>query len=174
MRLNATTLHRFFSNRFALLLPGPGSIYATCSLLRTQNSARAVAPQKKLEISRRGVHGNFLAVLEKPADFRNESGVSRLDLSAEDCARPALTILTEGRESRGDSGAKVVARPESTTLVYTSDTFTVRETFFVRSITGAGSKFRWRPNSPRGEGEFRSRFPAGMACVDGRNVRQLE
>jgi glycogen debranching enzyme len=43
-----------------------------------------------------------------------------------------LTILTEGREIPAETLVRaVIARPESTTLVYSGDTFSVRETFFV-------------------------------------------
>ena len=43
-----------------------------------------------------------------------------------------LTILTEGREIPAETLVRtVIARPESTTLVYAGDTFSIRETFFV-------------------------------------------
>ncbi|MDP9146720.1 MAG: amylo-alpha-1,6-glucosidase, partial [Acidobacteriota bacterium] len=43
-----------------------------------------------------------------------------------------LLFLTEGRALSADSLARTITvRPESTTILYTSDTFAVRETFFV-------------------------------------------
>jgi len=127
-------LHRFFSKSLRAASLGLVLIYATCSAASAaQNSARAV-PQKKLEISRAARPWEFLAAVGKRAGlFGNESGrVETWTYPLKILRDLRLTILTEGREIPAETLVRtVIARPESTTLVYTSDTFAVRETFFV-------------------------------------------
>ncbi len=99
-----------------------------------QHSAQAGAARKKLEISRTARPWEFLAAVGKRAGLLgNESG------KVEAWAYPLkilrdlrLIVLTEGREIPAETLVRtVIARPESTTLVYTGDTFSIRETFFV-------------------------------------------
>jgi glycogen debranching enzyme len=128
-------LHRFFSKSLRAAFLGLVLIYAACSAASAaQNSARAVAPQKKLQISRAARPWEFLAAVGKRAGlFGNESGrVEAWTYPLKILRDLRLTILTEGREIPAETLVRtVIARPESTTLVYTSDTFTVNETFFV-------------------------------------------
>src|SRR6201998_1223902 len=107
---------------------------ASAVALARPRPAQAGAASRKLEISRTARPWEFLAAVGKRAGLLgNESG------KVEAWAYPLkilrdlrLTILTEGREIPAETLVRtVIARPESTTLVYTSDTFTVRETFFV-------------------------------------------
>jgi glycogen debranching enzyme len=127
-------LHRFFSKSLRASL-GLFLIFASCSAApAAQNSARAVPPQKRLEISRAARPWEFLAAVGKRAGLLgNESGrVEAWTYPLKILRDLRLTILTEGREIPAETLVRtVMARPESTTLVYTSDTFTVRETFFV-------------------------------------------
>jgi glycogen debranching enzyme len=128
-------LRRFFSKSPRAASLGLFLIYAACSAASAaQNSPRAVAPQKKLQISRAARPWEFLAAVGKRAGlFGNESGrVEAWTYPLKILRDLRLTILTEGREIPAETLVRtVIARPESTTLVYTSDTFAVRETFFV-------------------------------------------
>src|SRR6266446_6681782 len=128
-------LYRFFSKSLRAASLGLVLIYATCSAASAaRNSAPAVPPQKKLEISRAARPWEFLAAVGKRAGlFGNESGrVEAWSYPLKILRDLRLTILTEGREIPAETLVRtVIARPESTSLVYTSDTFAVRETFFV-------------------------------------------
>jgi len=108
-------LHRFFSKLLRAASLGLFLTYASCSAASTaQNSARAVPPQKKLEISRAARPWEFLAAVGKRAGlFGNESG------RVEACTYPLkilrdlrMTILTEGREIPAETLVRtVIARP---------------------------------------------------------------
>lgn len=92
------------------------------------------APPKKLEISRPARPWEFLAAVGKRAGLLgNETGKVEAWVYPLKVLRDLqLTILTEGREIPAETLVRtVIARPESTTLVYAGDTFSVRETFFV-------------------------------------------
>ena len=94
----------------------------------------ARAADQKLEITRAARPWEFLASVGKRAGLLgNESGLVEAWAYPLKILRDLeLTILTEGREIRAETLVRtVVARPESTTLVYTGDTFSLRETFFV-------------------------------------------
>ena len=98
-----------------------------------QNSAQALAPQKNLEISRAARPWEFLAAVGKRAGLLgDESGrVEAWTYPVKILRDLKLTILTEGREIPAETLVRtVIARPESTTLVYSGDTFSVRETYF--------------------------------------------
>ncbi len=92
------------------------------------------APAKRLEISRPARPWEFLAAVGKRAGLLgNESGKVEAWVYPLKILRDLqLTILTEGREIPAETLVRtVIARPESTTLVYAGDTFSVRETFLV-------------------------------------------
>ena len=96
--------------------------------------AQADAAWKKLEISRTARPWEFLAAVGKRAGLLgNESGKVEAWVYPLKILRDLrLTVLTEGREIPAETLVRtVIARPESTTLVYTGDTFSIRETFFV-------------------------------------------
>src|SRR5260221_5848149 len=107
-------------------------------LLAPQSAAQEVAPTdsraKKLELSRPVRPWEFLAAVGKRAGLRgNESGRVEAWVYPLKILRDLrLTILTEGREIPAETLVRtVIAHPESTTLVYSGDTFTLRETFLV-------------------------------------------
>ncbi len=99
-----------------------------------QQSVQASDEPKKLEISRTARPWEFLAAVGKRAGLLgNESGKVETWVYPLKILRDLrLTILTEGREIPAETLVRtVIAHPESTTLVYTGDTFSIRETFFV-------------------------------------------
>jgi Glycogen debranching enzyme len=93
-----------------------------------------VAPwPKHLELSRSARPWEFLASVGKKASLLgNESGTVEAWVYPLKILRDLrLTILTEGRAIPAESLVRtVIAHPESTTLVYANDTFSIRETFF--------------------------------------------
>src|SRR6266404_352354 len=107
-------------------------------LLAPQSAAQEVAPTdsraKKLALSRPARPWEFLAAVGKRAGLLgNESGRVEAWVYPLKILRDLrLTILTEGREIPAETLVRtVIAHPESTTLVYSGDTFTLRETFLV-------------------------------------------
>src|SRR5258708_698868 len=107
-------------------------------LLAPQSAAQEVAPTdsraKELELSRPVRPWEFLAAVGRRAGlFGNESGRVEAWVYPLKILRDLrLTILTEGREIPAETLVRtVIAHPESTTLVYSGDTFTLRETFLV-------------------------------------------
>src|SRR5262245_12586161 len=97
------------------------------------HSQNPVTSAKQLEITRPARTWEFLASVGKKASLLgNESGVVEAWVYPLKILRDLrLTIRTEGREIPAESLVRtVIAHPESTTLVYSSDTFSVRETFF--------------------------------------------
>ena len=108
--------------------------FGLADAVTAQTSERSAAPSKKLEISRTARPWEFLAAVGKRAGLLgNESGKVEAWVYPLKILRDLrLTILTEGREIPAETLVRtLIARPESTTLVYASDTFAVRETFFV-------------------------------------------
>lgn len=99
-----------------------------------QNSPQGSVAPKKLEISRTARPWEFLAAVGKRAGLLgNESGKVEAWVYPLKILRDLrLTVITEGREIPAETLVRtVIARPESTTLVYAGDTFSIRETFFV-------------------------------------------
>src|SRR5215471_19933301 len=92
------------------------------------------APAKPLEIVRPAHPWEFLASVGRKAGLLgDESGVAEAWVYPLKILRDLrLTVDTEGREIPAESLVRtVVVHPESTTLVYAGDTFSLRETFFV-------------------------------------------
>lgn len=97
------------------------------------HSQNSDSSPKSLEIVRRAHTWEFLAsVGRKAALLGNESGVVEAWVYPLKIFRDLrLTFHTEGREIPAESLVRtVIAHPESTSLVYASDTFSIRETFF--------------------------------------------
>lgn len=120
----------FWSSTVALLLIQGGLDRG----LAAQGAVRAATASKKLEISRPARPWEFLAAVGKRAGLLgNESGHVEAWVYPLKILRDLrLTILTEGREIPAETLVRtVIARPESTALVYTGDTFSIREAFFV-------------------------------------------
>jgi len=95
--------------------------------------SNAAASSAKLEISRPARPWEFLAAVGKKASLLgDESGAVEAWVYPLKILRDLrLTFLTEGRAVPAESLVRtVIAHPESTTLVYSSDTFSIRETFF--------------------------------------------
>jgi glycogen debranching enzyme len=83
-----------------------------------------------------------------------------------------LRFLTEGRSLPAESLARaVIVRPESTTIVYSGDTFTVRETFFVPvNEPGAVISFEIETEFPLGieaafHRDFQLEWPAALGAT---------
>jgi glycogen debranching enzyme len=136
--LQATTLLTNFTMRtslrhfcFAMLLAataGAASIRSSA-----QDSAVSQPSRTSLEISRPARPWEFLASVGKRASLLgNESGAVEAWVYPLKILRDLrLTVLTEGQEIPAESLVRtVIARPESTTLLYSGDTFSIRETFF--------------------------------------------
>jgi len=99
-----------------------------------QNAPQGSVAPKKLEISRTARPWEFLAAVGKRAGLLgNESGKVEAWIYPLKILRDLrLTVLTEGREIPAETLVRtVIARPESTTLLYAGDTFSIRETFLV-------------------------------------------
>jgi len=109
----------------------------SAATLAGQQSAQAGTAPKKLEISRTARPWEFLAAVGKRAGLLgNESGKVEAWVYPLKILRDLkLTVLSEGREIPAETLVRtVIAHPESTTLVYTGDTFSIRETFLCRWI----------------------------------------
>src|SRR5215467_5451408 len=112
-----------------LLLATPGDFLSTQAQDRASNAVRG----QELELSRAARPWEFLASVGKKASWLgNESGVVEAWVYPLKILRDLrLTIHTEGREIPAESLVRtMIAHPESTTLIYASDTFSIRETFF--------------------------------------------
>ena len=97
------------------------------------HSQDSIPAARSLEITRSARPWEFLASVGKKAGWLgNESGVVEAWVYPLKIFRDLrLTIHTEGRDIPAESLVRtVIANPESTTLVYASDTFSLRETFF--------------------------------------------
>jgi len=91
-------------------------------------------PSKSLQLTRAARPWEFLcSVGQRAGIFGNESGNIEAWVYPLKLFRDfALTFRTENRAWKADALVRsVIARPESTTLVYVSDAFRVEETFFV-------------------------------------------
>src|SRR5215813_12059086 len=114
----------------ALLL---ATLAGTFSVPAHSQDPNAAASTQKLEISRPARPWEFLAAVGKRASLLgNESGTVEAWVYPLKILRDLrLTILSEGRAIPAESLVRtVIAHPESTTLVYSSDTFLIHETFF--------------------------------------------
>jgi glycogen debranching enzyme len=130
MRRSRSMTVRLLVLALVLFQLGPGS----AASLAGQNPAQASGAPKKLEISRTARPWEFLAAVGKRAGLLgNESGKVEAWVYPLKILRDLrLTVLIEGREIPAESLVRtVIAHPESTTLVYTGDVFSIRETFFV-------------------------------------------
>src|SRR6476660_1586065 len=116
---------------FALLLAVTAG--AACLRSYAQDSAVPQPSRTSLEISRPARPWEFLASVGKRASLLgNESGAVEAWVYPLKILRDLrLTVLTEGQEIPAESLVRtVIARPESSTLLYSGDTFSIRETFF--------------------------------------------
>src|SRR5215467_5533444 len=98
-----------------------------------QPPPEASAAIGKLEITRSARPWEFLAAVGKKAGLLgNEAGVVEAWVYPLKILRDLrLIIHTEGREIPAESLVRtVIAHPESATLVYAGDTFSIQETFF--------------------------------------------
>jgi glycogen debranching enzyme len=89
--------------------------------------------ENNLELSRPARPWEFLASVGKKASLLgNESGIVEAWVYPLKILRDLrLTVHTEGRALPAESLVRtVIAHPESTTLLYSGDTFAIRETFF--------------------------------------------
>ena len=99
-----------------------------------------------------------------------------LDLSAETFARfPSGVSRRRPRDTSRSLARTITVRPESATIVYSGDTSRVRETFFVPVKEARRRDFaRHRDRATaRNRSALRSRFSAGMACGNRRNVHRM-
>jgi glycogen debranching enzyme len=135
----------------ALLLAVPADLSSRQSQSPPQ-PAPAAANQQPLQLSRPARPWEFLAAVGKKASLLgNESGVVEAWVYPLKIFRDLrLTILTEGREIPAASLVRtVIARPESTTLLYASDTFSIRETFFAPvDLPGGAIEFQVDTEQP--------------------------
>jgi glycogen debranching enzyme len=107
---------------------------AAASLLFAQAPTSSDAPRSALELSRPVRTWEFLPILgRRAALFGNESGAMEAWVYPLKLLRDfRLDFQQEGRTVAAASLARsVIVRPESTTIVYASDTYTVHETLFV-------------------------------------------
>lgn len=109
------------------------SLLAAAGALGAGAGAQKPAGKKDLEVTRAARPWEFLTALGKRAGiFGNESGRVEAWVYPLKLFRDFHLIFhMEGRAIPAESLVRAVeARPESTTLVYSGDTFAVRETFF--------------------------------------------
>ena len=119
-------LLRFFLS--VVLLAASADIFTVPACAQNSNSWR-----QSVEIIRPARTWEFLASVGKKAGLLgNESGAVEAWVYPLKILRDLrLTIHTAGRDLPAESLVRtVIAHPESTTLVYASDTFSIRETFF--------------------------------------------
>ena len=115
--------------RLALLLAALVPIGPVAASTQTPNE-----PAHSLELSRPVRPWEFLPVVgTRAALFGNEAGRMEAWVYPLKLLREFhLRFLTEGRVVPAETLARTITvRPESSTIVYSGDTFTVRETFFV-------------------------------------------
>lgn len=109
------------------------AVYLTTAGPRTLSSQNQTAPAP-LELSRTVRPWEFLPITgTRAALFGHESGVMEAWVYPLKIFREfRLNFLTEGRVLPAEALARTLTvRPESATILYAGDTFTVRETFFV-------------------------------------------
>lgn len=107
--------------------------------------AQPLAPPHSLELSRPVRSFEFLPVVGTRAGlFGNETGNFEAWVYPLKIFRNFhVNVLTEGRVLPGDTLARTVAvRPESVTITYSGDTFSMRETLFV-PVNEAGAIIRF-------------------------------
>src|SRR5260370_39636300 len=125
--------------RIALLFRGiPRSDFLTAAtvflLVAMAGAARAQEPAPPLELSRAVRPWEFLPVTGMRAGLLgNESGRMEAWVYPLKILREFhLKFHTEGRVLQAEALARTITvRPESSTILYAGDTFTVQETFFV-------------------------------------------
>lgn len=137
-------------------------------------AAEAARGEKRLEITRAARPWEFLAAVGKRAGiFGSEAGRVEAWVYPLKLFRDFHLIFhTEGRAIPAEALVRTVeARPESTTLVYSGDTFAVRETFFV-PVDEAGAVIQFEVETERPleiEAAFRRDFalewPAGLGAT---------
>ncbi|MGC2288212.1 MAG: hypothetical protein WA542_23410 [Candidatus Acidiferrum sp.] len=101
---------------------------------RAQAASNAQAPAKSLELTRAVRPWEFLSAVGMRAGlFGNEAGRMEAWVYPLKLFRDLhLKFHVDGRTLEAESLARtVITRPESSTIVYSGDTFSVRETFFV-------------------------------------------
>src|ERR1700682_1984875 len=135
MRMKAILLRRV-RNRLALVLASLllGSFAVAPPSPGGQAASPAESRQRSLEVSRPVRPLEFLcAVGARAGLLGNESGRMEAWVYPLKLLRDfRLQFHTEGRLLPADTLARtVITRPESSSIVYTGDTFSVRETFFV-------------------------------------------
>ena len=109
-------------------------ITAAAPAARSQQQQKEVSPP--MELSRTVRPWEFLPITgTRAALFGNEAGGMEAWVYPLKIFREFhLHFLTEGRVLSGETLARTLTvRPESATILYAGDTFTVRETLFVRS-----------------------------------------
>jgi glycogen debranching enzyme len=112
----------------------PRLILVTALLLGVARPASAENPSRPLELSRPDRRWEFLSSVGQRAGlFGNEAGNFEAWVYPLKILRDFhLTFLVDGRAIPAEALARtLVVRPESSTILYTGDSFAVRETFFV-------------------------------------------
>src|SRR5882757_9872458 len=120
--------------KFRPSLTTSACVVLLCSLLVPSAVAAAERPQPSLELSRPVRSWEFLPVVGMRAGmFGNESGEMEAWVYPLKIFRSFhLTFHVDSRAVPAESLARtLIVHPESATLVYTGDNFSVRETFFV-------------------------------------------
>ena len=156
---------------------GFGLAAAMCATFFAANCSAAGAEEKneaRLEITRPARTWEFLDAVGKRAGiFGNESGRVEAWVYPLKIFRDFhLVVHTEGRAIPAESLVRTVeARPEATTLVYSGDTFQIRETFFAPvDAPGAVIELEVETEKPLEiEAAFRRDFalewPAGLGAT---------
>jgi glycogen debranching enzyme len=151
-----------------------GSALAAVCLALLPGAARPQTAQKSLELSRDVRPWEFLsAVGTRAGIFGNESGNIEAWVYPLKIFRDFhLRFLTDGKALPAESLARtVIVRPESTTIVYAGDTFSVKETFFVPvNEPGAVIWFEVETEQPLEieaafHRDFQLEWPAGLAAT---------
>lgn len=129
---------------------------------------------KELKITRPVRTWEFLAAVGKRAGiFGNESGRIEAWVYPLKIFRDFhLVVHTEGRAIPAESLVRTIeARPESTTLIYSGDTFRIRETFLV-PVDEAGAVIRLEVQTEQQleieaafRGDFSLEWPAGLGAT---------
>ena len=155
-------------------------VLSACFLLWAALSAAAEQPARgALELSRPVRSWEFLPIVGTRAGlFGNESGQMEAWVYPLKIFRDfRLTFYVDGRALPAESLVRtLIVHPESATLVYAGDNFSVRETFFVPvREPGAIILFDVETEQPLEiEASFVGDFAVGMAGGTGRNVPGVE
>jgi glycogen debranching enzyme len=136
-----------------------GLIFVGALMFLSSESSAQEAPPHSLELSRPIRTWEFLPVTgTRAALFGNESGQMEAWIYPLKLLRDLGLIFHEGDHAIPAEvlARTIIVRPESATIVYSSDTFTVRETFFVPvKEQGAVISFDIRTEQPL---EIEARF----------------